>query len=71
MVSEAEKAKPNVLQQVFSEDSKYLATMDSDYAVTLFTKDFILFDPNKKVKEWQFVGKCRVHDAPIKSISFG
>ena len=44
--------------------------MDSDYGLSLFAIDHILFD-RKKPKEWQFVGKCRVHSAPITSISFG
>ena len=35
-VTETEKAKPEILQQVFSSDSKHLAVIDSDFSVTLF-----------------------------------
>jgi len=36
-VSESEQAKARVTMQVFSSDSKNLATMDTDFAVSLFT----------------------------------
>jgi len=77
-VSEQEKARAKVNMQIFSSDSKQLATMDDDFSVTLFTigtlflnnnADHKLFDP-KNPKEWQYVGKHRVHHAPIKSIAF-
>jgi 6-phosphogluconolactonase (cycloisomerase 2 family) len=35
-VTEAEKSTPAVTMQVFSPDSKHLATMDEDFGVTLF-----------------------------------
>lgn len=51
--------------------SKYLATMDDDYGVCLFVLDYKLFDKKNEFFEWQYVGKCRVHYAAIRSISFG
>lgn len=44
-------ANTHVTMQVFSSDSKFLATMDEDYAVSLFTIDYRLFDMNNP-KEW-------------------
>ncbi|EAS05799.2 WD-40 protein, putative (macronuclear) [Tetrahymena thermophila SB210] len=70
-VSENEQGKPKVNMQVFSSDSKNLATMDADYAVSLFTIDHRQFDVNIPEKEWQFVGKHRIHHSEIKSIAFG
>lgn len=49
--------------QVFSPDSRHLATMDDDFGVTLF----VLRPDNN----WELGGKIRVHYAPIRSISFG
>jgi len=46
-----EKAKPKVSMIIFSSDSKHVATMDDDFAVTLFCYDYKLFDP-KNHKEW-------------------
>lgn len=55
---------------MFASDSKHLAVIDEDYSCTLFAHEHKLFDI-KMEKEWQFVGKCRVHHAPIRSIAFG
>lgn len=61
-VTEAEKSTPAVTMQVFSPDSRHLATMDEDFGVTLFVH---------KGEAWELGGKIRVHYAPIRSISFG
>ena len=36
LVAEAEKSRPAITMQIFSPDSKHLATMDEDFGVTLF-----------------------------------
>jgi hypothetical protein len=35
-LTDTEKAKPEVLQMVFSSDSKHLAVIDSEYSTSLF-----------------------------------
>ena len=42
-VSETDKAKPKVTYLTFSTDSKYFATIDDSYAVSVFNYDY---DPN-------------------------
>lgn len=37
IVAEVEKSKPSITMQIFSPDSKHLATMDEDFGVTLFS----------------------------------
>jgi hypothetical protein len=50
-ISESDKAKPKILMQVFSYDSKYMACMDEFFAVTLIAYDHKPFFPLNP-KEW-------------------
>jgi WD40 repeat protein len=60
-VAEIEKSHPVITMQVFSSDSRHLATMDKDYGVALFILQ----------ERWQIAGKIRVHHDAIRSIAFG
>lgn len=64
------KSKPRVNLQIFSNDSKHMATMSDDLTVCLFKIDHKYGDPVQP-KEWVFSGKVRVHLLRINSIAFG
>ena len=58
--------------QVFSNDSKQLATADKMHGVCLFKYGKKYEDEDETgVKDWVFAGKVRCHSREIRAIAFG
>ncbi|MGH0165093.1 UNVERIFIED_CONTAM: hypothetical protein FKN15_058644 [Acipenser sinensis] len=59
-------AKDAITHITFSSDSKYLATADAEFTITVFN----LVSKNGE-KSWQYLGRQRAHYKPIQDIMFG
>ncbi|XP_058889004.1 cilia- and flagella-associated protein 251-like isoform X1 [Acipenser ruthenus] len=59
-------AKDTITHITFSSDSKYLATADAEFTITVFN----LVSKNGE-KSWQYLGRQRAHYKPIQDIMFG
>jgi Ca2+-binding EF-hand superfamily protein len=72
-VKVSENSSPSILSLIVANDSmggKYFATMDTNYCVCLFKKDYYMGDTTKPI-EWLFYGKILSHEIAITSIAFG
>eukprot|EP01119_Soliformovum_irregulare_P015157 TRINITY_DN4224_c1_g1_i3.p1 TRINITY_DN4224_c1_g1~~TRINITY_DN4224_c1_g1_i3.p1 ORF type:complete len:531 (+),score=134.78 TRINITY_DN4224_c1_g1_i3:2-1594(+) len=59
----------SIQEIIFSSDSKFLATSDSDKCVALYRAIDVEVEGKKKV-EWQYIGKHRFHYKPIIGLAF-